>query len=305
MKKAATNTNPNQTNKTVKKPHKKTTTGKSKTLNKMSIKVKIEGQSEEELLNYIHEFFKGADTGEEFDKRMNLFEDKHTPKKEILQECKEVFYSVLDSYLQDEITKEKALLLLQSKRLQMSETIKKLAANGYFVEIDYNDGHGYIPEEFMKITGDIFYYYGITQNNIVAADVKLENFSSPSVKRVVKSISDTFDKLYEVGKTNTDTTNSTKETKQKTTEIKNIIPPVIQDVFNEGLLCDIPVDGKYIKRAGKKDKDIIKWIIDYSGYADSLTADLYMRYIQASVAPQSIGQYISRSNTEAKIPARK
>lgn len=77
------------------------------------------------------------------------------------------------------------------------------------------------------------------------------------------------------------------------------LPPVIQAILNEGLLNNTPTNGKYTKRGGNKDTNIIKWAVDYSGYEDTLTADLYMQYIYTNVLPQTIGQYISRANTEA------
>jgi len=83
-------------------------------------------------------------------------------------------------------------------------------------------------------------------------------------------------------------------------ESKIFLPPVIQAILNEGLLNDTPINGKYIKRSGKKDTDIIKWVVDFSGYEKSLSADLYLQYIYTDVLPQTIGQYISRTNTEAK-----
>ena len=220
-KKTVTNTNPKQTrqaNKTVKKPAKKAPATKSKTVKKISMRVRIEGQNQNELQEYIQDFFKGANSEDEFEKRMNQFEDTHTPKKEIYQKCKEVFYGVLDTYITDDLTKEKALLLLQSKYHQLGEEIKDLSLNGYFVEIDYGDGLGYIPVEFMKITGEVNYFYNITKDNIGTADVKLESFSSPAVKRVVKSIGKTFDKLYGAKDTETQI--------QKTPEIEKT--PAIQ-----------------------------------------------------------------------------
>jgi hypothetical protein len=77
------------------------------------------------------------------------------------------------------------------------------------------------------------------------------------------------------------------------------LPPVIQFILSEGLLKDEPAN-KYIKRDGLKDRSIIKQIINYCPYADTLTADLYIQYIHTDCEPQSIGQYISQSKTEAK-----
>jgi hypothetical protein len=78
------------------------------------------------------------------------------------------------------------------------------------------------------------------------------------------------------------------------------LPPVFNDVLKEGLLNNTPVNGKYVKMGDKKDMDIIKHIVDHSPYADTLTAELYIQYIHTGNKPQSIGQYISRANTEAK-----
>jgi hypothetical protein len=72
------------------------------------------------------------------------------------------------------------------------------------------------------------------------------------------------------------------------------LPPVIQAVWDEGLL-DTPVNGKYPKKGDKKDKDIIEWIFDYSGYKASLTTELYMQYIQTQCKPTTIQDYITRN----------
>jgi len=171
----------------------------------MNIKIKMRGpdseelqkQLSEELQKELQEFFNGAETDQEFNKRMNELENLYTPKREILQKSKKKFSSILDSYIQGTLTNEKALLLLQSKYQQLGEEIKDMAIKGCFIEIDYEDGKGYIPEEFMKIAGEVNYYYNITKNNIGGnTDIKLESFSSPATKRFVKSVSATFDKFF-------------------------------------------------------------------------------------------------------------
>jgi hypothetical protein len=102
-----------------------------------------------------------------------------------------------------------------------------------------------------------------------------------------------------VGVQNTDTKTPNEEKDQP--ESKTTLSPVIQDVLKEGLLNAVPVNGKYVKKGEKKDTDIIKWIFDnYPIYEDSLTADLYMQYIQTNVKPQTIGQYIARFRKEAE-----
>jgi hypothetical protein len=72
------------------------------------------------------------------------------------------------------------------------------------------------------------------------------------------------------------------------------LPPVIQAVLDEGLLDNTPVNGKYPKNGDKKDGQIIEWIFDYSGYGESLTADLYMQYIQTHCKATTIQDYITR-----------
>jgi hypothetical protein len=75
----------------------------------------------------------------------------------------------------------------------------------------------------------------------------------------------------------------------------NGLPPVIQDVLNEGLLEDTPANGKYLKKGDKKDSRIIEWIFNYSGYSDSLTTALYMQYIITSCKATTIQDYIKRN----------
>jgi hypothetical protein len=87
----------------------------------------------------------------------------YTPKREILKKSKKKFYSVLDAYIQGTLTKEKALLLLQSKYQQLKEEISDMALNGNFIEIDYRDGLGYMPEGFMRIADEVNYCYSITK----------------------------------------------------------------------------------------------------------------------------------------------
>jgi len=119
-----------------------------------------------------------------------------------------------------------------------------------------------IPEEYIKITLGITHYYIEMKLGIESIDKTKQEKVSP--------------------------------------ESKTILPPVIDAILNEGLLNDAPINGKYTRRSGKKDMDIIKWVVDYSGYGDALSADLYLQYIYTDVLPQTIGQYISRTNTEAK-----
>jgi hypothetical protein len=72
------------------------------------------------------------------------------------------------------------------------------------------------------------------------------------------------------------------------------LPPVIQAVLGEGFLDTPLVNGKYLKKGDNKDTQIIEWIFDYSGYGDSLTAELYMQYIQTNCKATTIQDYITR-----------
>jgi hypothetical protein len=83
-------------------------------------------------------------------------------------------------------------------------------------------------------------------------------------------------------------------------ESKPELPPVIQFVLKDGLLKDAPANGKYIKRDNIKDRTVIKYIINYCPYADTLSADLYIQHIHINVKADTIGQYISQSRNEAK-----
>ena len=71
-------------------------------------------------------------------------------------------------------------------------------------------------------------------------------------------------------------------------------PPVIKAVLDAGLLETSPVNGKYLKKGDKKDKEIIVWVFDNSGYGDDLTADLYMEWIYTNCKSTTIQDYISR-----------
>ena len=87
---------------------------------------------------------------------------------------------------------------------------------------------------------------------------------------------------------------------QQEGESKETLPTIIQMLLQEGLLNDAPVNGKYLKKADKGDKDILKWIFDYSGYEDSLTYELYMKHIQTACKPAKISDYICRARNVSK-----
>ena len=233
--------------------------------NKMKISLHLQDEgSQEEFQKDLNEFFKNVNSEEEFKKRMDQLEDMYTPKYEIYQQCREDFRSVYEAYISGALSKEKALLLLQSKYHHLQEEVYEIVHRGGFIVIDD------IPEQYIEITMGIVTYYKEMKYNIVSVDKSCADKEQSEI--------------------------NTKNTEQQ----ESALPPVIQDVLKEGLLDNVPTKGKYTKMAGKKDKDIIKWIIDYSGYSDSLTPDLYIKYIQATVSIPTIGQYISRSRTEAK-----
>jgi hypothetical protein len=77
------------------------------------------------------------------------------------------------------------------------------------------------------------------------------------------------------------------------------LPPVIQAVLDEGLLDTPPVNGRYLKKGDKKDANIIEWIFNFSGYGDSLTAELYMQHIQTRCKSTTIQDYITRNKSKS------
>ncbi len=75
------------------------------------------------------------------------------------------------------------------------------------------------------------------------------------------------------------------------------IPPIIQAVLNEGKFLESTPNknDKYDKKAKIKDKEIIEWIIDYSGYHDVLSTEIYCEHIQETVKQKTIDDYITRA----------
>jgi hypothetical protein len=261
----------------------------------MKIQMKIENGQQEEMQKILDVFFEDVKNDDEFDEKMDQFEDMCTPKYEILQKCREDFRSVLDAYIVGTLSKEKALLLLESKNHHWRVEIRELALRGDFIIIDD------VPEEFMNIAWFINRYYNGIKYDIEHVDTEGLDRETP----IQKSFSASMDKYFGVDKTKNNASGNGNLAKQPEKEIpqpenNTPLPPIIQRVLSEGLLKDTPVNNKYIKRDGVKDTKIIKWMIDYSGYEDTLTPELYMQYIQTNVLPQTIGQYISRATSEAK-----
>jgi hypothetical protein len=222
----------------------------------MNIKIKMEGKDGEELQKQIqeqlNEFFKDVTNDNEFEKKMDDLENMYTPKREILQKSKKKFFGVLDAYIQGTLTKEKALLLLQSKRQQLKEEIIDMSVKGCFIEIDYEDGKGYMPEEFMKIVEEANYYYNITKDNIGNADIKeLESFSSPAVKRVVKSVGATFDKYF-----GTAEKKESQPEQETTTSSQNSETPVAEP----DTAINLPLNDVLEKLAVQDNKLLRRWI---------------------------------------------
>jgi len=123
-------------------------------------------EQQKEIQNELDELFDGVTNDEEFEKRMDQFEDMHTPKYEIYQKCREEFRSVLDGYIAGTLPKDKdkALLLLKSKYHRMNEEILEIEKRGGFLKIDD------VPEEFMDISMGVTKYYIEMKHSIESID---------------------------------------------------------------------------------------------------------------------------------------
>ena len=228
------------------------------------IKMMIPQGLQEDFQMAINEFFDGVNSDKEFEERLDRWEDMHTPKYELYQQCREELRGVYDTYISGALPKRNALLLLQSKYHRLIEEIDEIRKRGGFILVDD------VPEEFLEITFGITTYYK-TMKSYIDSDDEIK----------------TDDKHMEGGKALSDR--------------NSILPPVIQELLKNGLLNENPVNGKYAKKDEKKDKDVIKWVFDnYPIYEDDLTAELFTKYIMTSNKPQTIGVYISTLRSEAK-----
>jgi hypothetical protein len=85
----------------------------------------------------------------------------------------------------------------------------------------------------------------------------------------------------------------------KAVDVVAKIPLVIQKLIDEGLIeKERDRNGRH-KSMGKNDGEIIKWIYDYSGCTDEITAEMYKKYIITRLPEQTIARYISRAKNEA------
>ena len=155
-------------------------------------------------------------------------------------------------------------------------------------------------EKLEKAREDIMNYNYFLNESLVNLWEMLES-SVYQQKRKAKIKSQIFNEGLPVSaeKTNNPPKQPSRELEKELFKNKTL-PHVIQELLKEGLLKDAPdTDGKYAKKGDKKDRDIIKWIFDYSGYGDSLTYELYMQYIQTSNSPETIRKYIRQAKNEA------
>jgi hypothetical protein len=59
-------------------------------------------------------------------------------------------------------------------------------------------------------------------------------------------------------------------------------------------------DGKYLREKGYKDRAIIKWTFDNSGYQDEITPQIYYDYVATTCKQSTIERYFSDAKQEAK-----
>jgi len=85
------------------------------------------------------------------------------------------------------------------------------------------------------------------------------------------------------------------------TEKTDTCPPVIKSMIDAGVLKDIKNENeKYIKNDGYNDKKAIQWIINYSGYEDEITSEVYYKYVATKIKASSIDRYFLDIKNEAK-----
>ena len=84
-------------------------------------------------------------------------------------------------------------------------------------------------------------------------------------------------------------------------EIRKELHPIIKRLLDEELLEATPnPNGKYKKKGNKKDTEIVRWIVNYSGYEDIFTSSFYMEYVETNTLEKSIQDYIGRAKGESK-----
>jgi hypothetical protein len=57
--------------------------------------------------------------------------------------------------------------------------------------------------------------------------------------------------------------------------------------------------GRFKPNGGMKDLAIIRWIYDYSGYANELTAEVYIKFIYTTSKQSTIEDYMRRARKKA------
>jgi len=167
-----------------------------------------------------------------------------------------------------------------------------------------NKPEGIIAKEYRRVLGNLNVYhdflketYKILTEMLESKDYQQKRKNKIKAQILKEGLILSKVEFAEVQNADTKTSNEV----EAQPESKATLPPIIQDVMKEGLLNDVPVNGKYTKKGEKKDSEVIKWILDNLPiYEDVLTAELYMQYIQPNVKPQTIGQYITRFRKEAK-----
>jgi hypothetical protein len=83
-------------------------------------------------------------------------------------------------------------------------------------------------------------------------------------------------------------------------ESANEPPPAIQAMIGVVLKKEKDENEKYLPEDGQKDRQIIKWIFDNSGYQDEITPEIYYKYVSTKCKQGSIERYFSEAKNEAK-----
>lgn len=223
-----------------------------------------------------------------------------------LHEVKSQIESVIELCREGEISVHDAERIISNEYFSsvkyQHELWEKL--NNYDIENDIENDFTVSPEGY-KILGEKAAFSDLIKNDLQNLIDKLSDYiaflSGIAFNNKLSEILLTDD-YQQKRKTKLKTQNNIKRDMHQH-ENNSTLPPVIKAILKAGFLHKDPdpATGKYIKMDDKKDIDIIKWVFDHSVYEDTLTTSLYLQYIfTTGVEPQSIGQYISRSRSEAK-----
>jgi len=140
----------------------------------MKIKMMLPRKQQKTVQKHLNELFDGVSTDEEFEKRMDRFEDMYTPKYEIYRKCENELSDVLDQYIAGTLPKNRALLLLRSKYDRISGEVIEINKRGGFIIIDD------VPDEFIKITMAIYKYYNEMKSYLECLDVESQKQEAPT-----------------------------------------------------------------------------------------------------------------------------